>query len=260
MAFNNRQESILSDLRTLGEVDVESLARKWNVTTQTVRRDLGELCDAGLATRTHGGARRMAYGAVIAYEDRRLNQIQAKSDIADAAATLIPNGASIALNIGTTTEMVAQALRLHEDLTVVSNNINIVPILRASRLKSLKLIGGEVRLLDGAIVGGDAMDSIANHKVDFAIIGASSLDEDGSILDFDQREVSVARAILRNARKTILVADTSKFQVAAPFKIAQASDLDYIILDGAPPRDFQDAIAEKATTLIIAGEDNVRSN
>ena len=259
MAFNNRQESILKELRSSGEVEVDTLAREWDVTTQTVRRDLAELCEAGLAIRTHGGARRMITSSVIAYEDRRLNQTQAKSAVADAAAALIPNGASIALNIGTTTEMVAEALRLHEDLTVVSNNINVVPILRQSRLKSLSLIGGDVRLSDGAIVGGDAIGTISNYKVDFAIIGASSLDPDGSILDFDQREVSVARAILRNARKSILVADVSKFQISAPFKISAARDLDYIILDAPPPLSFKEALSGQDTTLIIAEDENANS-
>jgi len=258
MAFNDRQEFILKKLRAVGEIEVDTLAREWNVTTQTVRRDLSELCDAGLAIRTHGGARRMIASSAIAYEDRRLVKTQAKSKVADAAAALIPNSASISLNIGTTTEMVAEALRLHEDLTVVSNNINIVPILRASRLKSLSLIGGDVRLSDGAIVGNDAVATISNYKVDFAIVGASSIDLDGSILDYDQREVSVARAILQNARKTILVADVSKFAVSAPFKIINARHLDYIILDAPPPVSFQKSILGHNTTLIVAREENVK--
>jgi len=259
MAFNDRQEFILKKLRASGEIEVDTLAREWNVTTQTVRRDLSELCDTGLAIRTHGGARRMIASSAIAYEDRRLVKTQAKSKVADAAAALIPNSASISLNIGTTTEMVAEALRLHEDLTVVSNNINIVPILRASRLKSLSLIGGDVRLSDGAIVGSDAVATISSYKVDFAIVGASSLDLDGSILDYDQREVSVARAILQNARKTILVADVSKFAVSAPFKISDAKHLDYIILDAPPPLSFQKSILGHNTTLIVAREENVKN-
>ncbi len=260
MAFNDRQEAILKTLRKIGEVEVDTLAQRWNVTTQTVRRDLSELCDAGLAVRTHGGAKRMITNSVIAYEDRRLKHTLAKSAVADAAAALIPNGASLALNIGTTTEMVAQGLRMHHDLTVVSNNINVVHILRASRLKSLVLIGGEVRLSDGAVIGGDAIKAISNFKVDFAIIGASSLDADGSVLDFDQREVSVARAILENARKRILVADVSKFGVSAPVKICDAKDLDYIILNALPPPDFEASLVAQDTKLIITGDKNAEAN
>lgn len=260
MTFNDRQESILKTLRKIGEVEVDTLAQEWRVTTQTVRRDLSELCDAGLAMRTHGGAKRMITTSVIAYEDRRLKHTLAKSAVADAAAALVPNGASLALNIGTTTEMVAQALRMHSDLTIVSNNINVVHILRASRLKSLVLVGGEVRLSDGAVVGGDAIRAISNFKVDFAIIGASSLDPDGSILDFDHREVSVSRAILENARKKILVADVSKFEVSAPVKICDANDLDYVILDAPPPPSFEASLNAQDTKLIIAGQKDAKPN
>jgi DeoR family glycerol-3-phosphate regulon repressor len=152
MSLNDRQEEILKSLYQFGAVEVEALAYEWSVTTQTVRRDLTELCASGLALRTHGGAKRMNTKAVVAYADRRLKHTLAKRFIADAASNIIPNGASLTLNIGTTTEMVAEALRFHKDLTVVSNNINIVQILRASRLKSLVLIGGEIRLSDGAII------------------------------------------------------------------------------------------------------------
>ena len=256
MSLNDRQEEILKSLYQFGAVEVEALAYEWSVTTQTVRRDLTELCASGLALRTHGGAKRMNTKAVVAYADRRLKHTLAKRFIAEAASNIIPNGASLTLNIGTTTEMVAEALRFHKDLTVVSNNINIVQILRASRLKSLVLIGGEIRLSDGAIIGEDAIKAISNFKVDFAIIGASSIEPDGSVLDFDQREVAVSRAILENSRHKILVADVSKFDVSAHVKICDAKDLDYVILNAPPPIGFKAVIQSHPTKLIIAGEKN----
>ena len=260
MRLNDRQEEILKSLHQIGSVQVEALAQQWRVTTQTVRRDLAELCETGLAMRTHGGAKRINTKAVVAYEDRRLKNTLAKRSVAKAAADLIPHGASLMLNIGTTTEMVAEALRLHNGLTVISNNINVVQILKASRVKSLVLIGGEIRLSDCAVIGEDAIKSISNFKVDFAIIGASSIDEDGSILDFDQREVSVSRSILENARKKILVADVSKFAVPAHFKICNAKELDYVILNDLPPPDFVSMLKEHATQLIIAKDKHVILN
>lgn len=260
MAFNDRQEEILKSLYQFGEVEVEALAYEWSVTTQTVRRDLAELCESGLALRTHGGAKRMNTKAVVSYADRRLKHTLAKRCIAKTVSNLIPNGASLTLNIGTTTEMVAEALRLHSDLTVISNNINVVQILRASRLKSLILIGGEIRISDGAVIGEDAIKAISNFKVDFAIIGASSIEPDGSILDFDQREVCVSRAILDNARCKILVADISKFDVSAHVKICDVKDLDYVILNAPPPTSFEVVLHAYSTKLIIADEKNVSSN
>jgi DeoR family glycerol-3-phosphate regulon repressor len=237
-------------------VDVETLAADWNITTQTVRRDLTVLCDAGLALRTHGGAKQAPLSTAIAYESRRLRNTKAKQNIAKTAADVIPNGASLTLNIGTTTELVAEHLRLHHDLTVVTNNTNIVPILRTSPLKSLVLIGGEIRLSDGAVVGGDALDTIAKYRVDFAVIGASCIDPSGAILDFDQREVMVARALLNAARTKILVADCSKFETTAPHKICDVGDLDTIILNAQPPDAFGKALSQTNTQLLIANEPN----
>ena len=260
MPLSERQEMILDGLRHVGEVEVDALARQLGVTTQTVRRDLAELCDQGLALRMHGGAKRAPSTSARAYEERRLNNISDKQSVAEMAASLIPDGASIAINIGTTTEQVAEALRLHKDLMVLSNNMNIISILRGTRLKSLSVIGGEVRLSDGAVIGEDAVAAINQYKVDFAVIGTSSIDPDGSILDFDLREVAVARAIIANARQKILVADISKFEVAAPYRICNLADLDHVILNAQPPAEFTEAARQTNTNLIITETQNVGTN
>lgn len=256
MPLNERQELILEGLRHEGEVEVDALSKQLGVTTQTVRRDLSELSDQGLALRMHGGAKRAPSTTARAYEDRRLNNMADKQSVASAAAQLIPDGASVAINIGTTTEQVAEALRLHKDLMVVSNNMNIISILRGTRLKSLSVIGGEVRLSDGAVIGEDAVAAINQYKFDFAVIGTSSMDPDGSVLDFDPREVAVARAILANARQKILVADVSKFDVAAPYRICNIADLDHIILNAPPPAEFTEAARVANTNLIITEAHN----
>lgn len=253
--LSGRQEKILEMLHASGHVEVDMLASSFEVATQTIRRDLSELCDRGLASRIHGGAKRVISTSMATYEERRQVGSVSKSAIADAAAKLIPNGSSVAINIGTTTEEVADALQLHKDLTIITNNINVVHILRNARLKSLSIIGGEVRMSDGAIVGADAVDAIRNYKVDYAIIGASSLDLDGAILDFDQREVAVARAILANARTKILVCDNSKFEVSAPHRICDISQLDIIVTDKALPSSFRE-IAKEANTQIITTDMN----
>ena len=252
--LNDRQEHILEQLRMSGHVEVDELASTFDVTTQTIRRDLGNLCDLGLAARVHGGARRIVSTSTVAYEDRRRADVQEKLAIAQKTAGLIPDGCSVAINIGTTTEQVAQALSLHRNLTVISNNINVIHILQNTRVRSLIIVGGEVRLSDGAIVGSDAVDAIRNFKVDYAVIGASALDMDGSVLDFDQREVAVARAILANARTRILVCNRSKFGVSAPHRICDLHQLDFVVTDNVPPRPFT-AAARTASTRIITTDE-----
>jgi DeoR family glycerol-3-phosphate regulon repressor len=257
MALNDRQNQILDLLRTEDRVDVDDLASRFSVTTQTVRRDLTELCERGLATRTHGGARKLVSASSFGYEERRVRNASVKEAIASIAAGLIPNGASVILNIGTTTEQVAAALATHEDLTVITNNINVIHILRGARLNSLVITGGSVRQSDGAVVGAEAVEFIQRFKADYAVIGTSSLDEDGAVLDFDEREVAVARAILQNARTKILVADHSKFERNAPVRICGISDLDYVITDKRPPDSFVKAAEMGGTKLISLDETHV---
>ncbi len=257
MPLNQRQEDILALLRDQGRVEVDDLAARFSVTTQTVRRDLTELCERGLATRTHGGARNLVSASSFGYEERRLRQSSEKESIAKRTASLIPNGSSILLNIGTTTELVAAALATHQDLRVITNNINVIHILRGARLNALVIAGGSVRQSDGAVVGAEAVEFIQRYKADFAIIGTSSLDEDGAVLDFDEREVAVARAILRNARTKILVADVSKFERNAPVRICDVADLDYVITDKRPPLSFVQAAQAGGTKLINLEDDHV---
>ena len=253
MSQPERKRRILAALSREGQIDVESLAAQFAVAPQTVRRDLTSLVDAGLVTRTYGGARLAAAGAT-GHDARRMQNISAKAAIAREAARLVPHGASVALNIGTTTEQVARALVHHKELTVISNNLNIVQILRNAPLRSLIVIGGEVRPEDGALVGSDAVAALANYKVDVAIIGTSALDEDGSVLDHDAREVAVARAILANARRKVLVSDVSKFESRASNRICALAHLDHVVLDQEPPKPFRDAARETGTDLIIARE------
>ena len=248
----DRKNEILTALTRQGKVDVDRLAAEFSVTPQTIRRDLNTLVEAGLIARTYGGAKLVASTGASTYEARRMKNLSAKAAIAQAAATIVPDGASVALNIGTTTEQVARALMRHKDLTVISNNTNIIQIMRPAQLRSLIAIGGEVRPEDGAIVGGDAVAALANYKVDIAIIGTSALDPEGAALDFDVREVSVARAILDNARETVLVADVSKFEVQAPNRICTLDALDTVVLNASPPSEFAAAAKAAGTTLIIA--------
>lgn len=248
--LSERQEAILQLLRAEGRVDTDRLSDRFSVSTQTIRRDLGELCARGLATRTHGGARSVASVANRQYQERRALKSAEKEAMGFLAASLIPDDCSVALNIGTTTEQVARALTGHSGLVVLSNNINIITSLIGTRAKELILVGGSVRESDGAIVGEHAVEFISQYKVDYAVIGASALDEDGTVLDYDAREVSVARAILRNARTRILVADSTKFSTTAPVRICDLTELQWFVTDLPPPAPFADAAARAGVQIL----------
>src|SRR5690348_10472851 len=127
-----RQADIVTLAREAGRVDVDGLAAHFGVTPQTVRKDLNELCEQGVLQRYHGGAMLPSSVANLAYEARRQVATEAKRRIGQKAAQLIPNDCSLLINIGTTTEQVATALRSHSGLMVITNNLHVVNILQGA--------------------------------------------------------------------------------------------------------------------------------
>lgn len=217
--------------RAQGRVNVEELAARFDVTPQTIRKDLNELCDQRHLSRIHGGAVVASGVENVGYEARRFIAQEEKRAIGSAAARVIPNNTSIFINIGTTTEEVARALLDHEGLLVITNNINIANILYRHPRIDVIIAGGPVRRSDGGVIGSAAVDFIHQFKVDHAVIGASAIDEEGALLDFDYREVRVSQAAIGNARKVILVSDRLKFERSAPVRIGHISQIDVFITD-----------------------------
>jgi len=239
-----RLQAILDLARSDGFVSVDDLVDRFDVTPQTVRKDLNQLCEEGELLRTHGGARVATNVENMAYDARRVLAGEEKAAIGHALAEKIPNGSSLFMNIGTTTEACAKALLQHRDLMVITNNINVASILRASEANKVIIASGEVRSSDGGIIGESAVDFIGQFKVDYAVIGTSGIDADGALLDFDYREVKVAQAIVANARRIILVADSTKHERIAPVRIGHLSQIDFFITDRCPNDAFRSQLAE----------------
>ena len=247
-----RQQQILVLARTTGSVTVDDLALRFDVTPQTIRKDLNELCDARLLARTHGGAMLSSGVENLAYEARRHMAAAEKVVIGRHAARLIPNDCSLFINIGTTTEEVARALVDHEGLLVITNNIHVASILMPRPKIEVILAGGMLRKSDGGIIGEAAADFISQFKVDHAVIGASALDEDGAMLDFDYHEVRVAKAIMQNSRSVMLVADAMKFTRTAPVRIGHLADIDVFVTDRPPPEPVANYCRTEGVALEIA--------
>ena len=230
-APTGRQAEIVTLAREAGRVSVDDLAGRFAVTPQTIRRDLNELCDGGVLTRVHGGALIASSVANLAYDARRLVAQDAKRRIGERAATLVPENSSLFINLGTTTEEVAAALADRAGLLVVTNNINVATTLYRNRAIEVVIAGGPVRPIDGGTVGHMAVETIRHYSVDLAVIGTSAIDAEGTLLDYDAREVQVSRAIIENARRVVLVADGSKFTRRAPVRIARLDEIDVLVTD-----------------------------
>jgi DeoR family transcriptional regulator, glycerol-3-phosphate regulon repressor len=232
--INLRHQQIIEIARRSGKVTVEDLAQRFEVTPQTIRKDLNDLCDERLLSRIHGGAILSSGVENVAYDARRNLAASEKQMIGAKAASLVPNGSSLFINIGTTTEEVARNLVNHQELLAITNNIHVASILLPCTGIEVIIAGGMLRKSDGGVVGETAIDFISQFKVDYAVIGVSAIDGDGSLLDFDYREVRAAQAIIQNARTVILVADNTKFSRTAPVRIGHLREIDMFITDLPP--------------------------
>jgi DeoR family transcriptional regulator, glycerol-3-phosphate regulon repressor len=247
-----RQNQILAMAREHGRVDVEELSQKFEVSPQTIRKDLNELCEKQLLQRIHGGAIVGSGIENVSYEARRLLAPESKLVIGQQAAQLIPDNSSLLINIGTTTEQVAHALKDHRGLLVITNNVNAVHIMKNFMGIELIIAGGLVRRSDGGIVGVAAVDFINQFKVDYAVIGVSAIDEDGALLDYDFREVRVAQAIIANARHVILVADLMKLERNAPVRLGHISQIDTVVTDGELPEKLGSICRDHGVRVVVA--------
>ena len=251
MALSLRQSEILDLARSEGRVLVEALAERFGVTLQTIRRDLSDLAEMGLVDRLHGGAVPRSGVSNIGYEARRNWQAAAKAAIGRACAAAIPDNSSLFLNIGTSTEAVARELLNHRNLTVVTNNLNVANILVANDSCEVIVAGGVLRRSDGGLVGDLTTQLIEQFKVDHAIIGASALDLEGDLLDYDLQEVRVSKAIIRQSRQVFLVTDASKIGRRAPVRIASLADVDRVFTDLAFPTPLAEKCAGWGTEVAL---------
>lgn len=253
MNSNPRQIRLLGVVRRHGSASVEQLADKLGVTLQTVRRDVQRLADAGLLTRFHGGVRVPSSTTEnMAHQQRENLNAEGKARIAGAVAQRVPNDCSLILNIGTTTEAVAKALLHHKGLRVITNNLNVAAILCGNTDCEVIVAGGVVRPRDRGIVGEAAVDFMRQFRVDIAIIGISGIEPDGSLRDFDYREVKVAQTIIEHAREVWLAADSSKFNRPAMVELARLAQIDRLFTDQAPPEPFPALLEDASVACDIA--------
>jgi DeoR family transcriptional regulator, glycerol-3-phosphate regulon repressor len=250
---NPRQLTLLSVVQAQGSVTVEELAEKLDVTLQTVRRDVQRLADEGLLKRFHGGVR--TPGSTIeniAHQQRESLHAEGKARIARDVAAAVPNDCSLILNIGTTTEAIARALLAHTGLRVITNNLNVASILSSNDRSEVIVVGGVVRGRDRGIVGEAAVDFIRRFRVDIALIGISGIEADGTLRDYDYREVKVSQTIISHAREVWLAADVSKFNRPAMVEVATLSQIDRLFTDGPPPEPFPALLAEAQVRYDVA--------
>ena len=247
-----RHRKIIELVKSLGFVSIESLSRNFSVSPQTIRRDINELTEAGQLSRHHGGAGLPSSVENVAYTARKVMCLPEKRRIARLLATHIPDNASLFIDIGTTTEEVANALIHHNGLRIITNNLNAASILSENENFEVIVAGGVVRTRDRGITGKTTIDFVQQFKVDFGVISVSGIDSDGCLLDFDYQEVRVGQTIIANSRKIFLVADHTKFGREAMVRLCSIREIDALFTDKRPNPDMCKKLYMASVKLYVA--------
>lgn len=253
-SLSERQRDILGRVRSAGHAEIGALAALYDVSPQTIRRDVGALCAADALRRVHGGVELPRRGANLHYASRRTLNEGAKRAIAGAFAALIPSGASLAVSIGTTPCYAVQALGAQRDLTLLTNNLSVAILACDRDSWTVRVPGGTVRAHDRDMLGPQVEAFFARYQVDFGVFGVGGVAEDGTLLDFTEEEVAARLAILRNCRRSFLLLDASKFGRPAHVRGGQIGDVDHVISDAPLPRALAEALRTRGGEITITGD------
>ncbi|WP_225753049.1 DeoR/GlpR family DNA-binding transcription regulator [Actinotalea sp. Marseille-Q4924] len=232
MYATERQQQILELARRDGRVEVKDLAESFDVTTETVRRDLTLLERRGILRRTHGGAipvERLGFEPAVA--DREGRMAGQKERIAKAALDEVPDGGAILLDAGTTTVRLAEMLPTDRELTVVTHALTVATVLATRPNVTLHLLGGTVRGRTLAAVGAWTEQALRDIYADVAFVGTNGLTVEHGLTTPDLAEAAVKRAIVHAARRVVVLADHTKFGRSDLAHVAPLADVDTVITD-----------------------------
>lgn len=255
MYAEERQQAIASLVMAQGRASVAELAQTYDVTTETVRRDLAVLDKAGLVRRVHGGAvpTRALHLVESGVTERETTRAESKDRIAAAAIEFLPHsGATVLLDAGTTTARVAAHLPADRELVVVTNSVPIAARLAGTPAVSLQLLGGRVRGLTQAAVGDQALRVLDTLRVDIAFLGTNGISARHGLSTPDSDEAAVKRAMVDAANYVVVVADSSKVGREDFVSFAPISSVDALITDAEIDAAARTELTEQGVEVVVA--------
>lgn len=222
-------------VRERGSVQVAPLSKQFGVSMQTIRKDLHFLTERGVTERAYGGA--ILAGAVNAItepvlETKRASHMDEKERIGKCAAAMVSPGDSIVLDSGTTTLQIARHLPDDEDITVLTNDLEILSELARKNAINVVLLGGALRRRNLAFYGAQTMAALGDLHVDKLFLGVDGFDVERGITTHYEPEAMLNRAMVQAAQKVIAVTDSSKFGRVCLHRIINLNEIDMLITDG----------------------------
>lgn len=256
MKLSDRQTQIMDLLSSRGgTLSSSELTESFDVSVQTIRKDLNDLSDLGVVRRVHGGITLPTQSRNLSFTNRQVINFDEKKHIAMLTAAQIPDGASLFLGIGTTPGQIAEHLVHHNGLKVITNNLNAALSLCCNTNNETYMVGGRVRHTDEDVVGEEATSQLRNFQVNYGICGVAGISESGHLLNFSSEESYLFKAILENCEKRLLVADHHKFMRSAPVKSGHLRDFDLLLTDSVPPQ--LQALCDEAELRVVTKLDDI---
>ncbi|QUM86751.1 MULTISPECIES: DeoR/GlpR family DNA-binding transcription regulator [unclassified Moritella] len=228
MELNQRQQQILQRLKQVEGIQIDELAAYFDVTTQTIRRDVNQLCEQGIARRIHGGVSLPALLTNTTYQFRADVETGIKDKLAKEVANAIPDGSTVMMGIGTTITRIAHYLLHKKSLRVITNNLQVARILELNKYAEVYIAGGLFRSEHQDIVGNSVLAFFGGFEADIGIVSCGSITKSQAAMEHETQEAELSRCILDNARQGWLVADTSKWSRFASVKVRKLNEFDRI--------------------------------
>ena len=254
MHATHREKEIMDELRLLGSCRIQDLAKRLDVSEETIRRNIKKLAEIGLVRKVHGGVYLTDAAQEATFTQRMNVATDAKRKVAEHLAKRIDHGASLILDIGSTTAYVAQALRGHQDLFIVTNSVAVAQTLATRNKNRVFLAGGELRSHDAGAFGKEAIAYVRQFNVNYAILSAAAINAPNGFMLQDMQEAEFSREILSRAEQSIIAADASKFGREAPICIGSPDIIDVLVTDSPPPQDIHDLLVEHGVEIDCAAD------
>jgi len=248
-----RRSDIVRLVKQIGQITVVDMSARFEVSVDTIRRDLDILAEQGLVSRTHGGAVPMENRVTADTPlDFRINaQHSAKTSIGRTAARLISPGETLVINGGSTTIAFASNLVDLARLTIVTNNLSLPATVPPACVSGLYLLGGEIRSGANITLGSVGFVGTGKITADTAVIGVGGITPEGCSTSHIE-EATMMAAMISAARRTIIVADSSKFGRLAFAMVTSLDRIDVLVTDAEPPTELKESLEAAGVKTIIA--------
>lgn len=255
MYAEERQDALAALVMRDGRVSVSEAAERFNVTTETVRRDLAVLDRRGLIRRVHGGA--VPAEALTTVEPdvpgrRRVAEAE-KARIGKAAVELLPGiSGSVLIDAGTTTARLAASIPRDSKLMVITNDVSVVKKLNSHRDIELHLLGGRMRPTTRATVGPRTVAALGALRVDVSFLGTNALSLEHGLSTPDPDEAAVKTAMIEAGRRVVVLADSSKLGKESMVRFGTLDRIDTLVTDSGIRRDMLEALEARDIDVVIA--------